>query len=296
MRLARAAAVGLLCGAVGCSTARSTPRATPAPGAAPVAEATPVEVPVVRTVPPGTPVPPGGAGALPTRPVKNPNAEAERKAGKAVGPIVSFAGAARADGFISKSVGKTDDGVPIFQNPVGSGFMIVIEGKPGISNLEVGRSIFKYDPSDPSLRPDLEIEVDRPLGDGSTDVCDARPPKFGGVPAINPPSFADNPTVNRTLNDLSCRFENFIESNASCTVDKNGDFSFVDHDSKVQFCMVVARAWNFPDGDTLVSVRLRDIEGNPGPVSRFVLSRKPNPTQPPRVRPTPTPTTSRRRE
>jgi len=295
MRIARAAAVLLLCGAIGCSSARSKTRATPAPAAAPVAEATPVELPTVRTVPAGTPVPAGGA-ALPTRPVKNPQAEAEKKAGKAVGPVVSHLGAARADGYVTAPVGKNAEGVPIYHNPVGAGFMIVVEGKPGISNLEVGRSIFKYDPREPLQRPDLEIEVDRPLGDGSTVVCDARPPKFGGVPAINPPSFADTATIDATLNDLSCRFETFIESASSCTVNKNGDFQFVNADSKVQFCMVVARAWNFPEGDTLVSVRLRDIEGNPGPVSRFILSRKPNPTPPPRERATPTPTVSRRRQ
>jgi hypothetical protein len=261
-----------------------------------VAEATPVEVPTVRTVPPGTPVPAGGA-ALPTRPVKNPQAEAEKKAGKAVGPVITHMGAARADGFLTKPVGKDSEGVPIYQNPVGSGFMIVIEGKPGISNLEVGRSIFKYgDPRDPSQRPDLEIEVNRPLGDGSPAVCDAKPPNFGGVPAINPPSFADNPTIDATLNDFSCRFETFIESSGACTVNKNGDFEFAEHDTKVQFCIVIARAWNFPEGETLVSARLRDIEGNPGPVSRFIMVRKPNPTPPPRPKATATPTVSRRRE
>ena len=295
MRLARAAAVVLLCGAVGCSSARSKPHAAPAPAASPVAQATPVELPTVRTVPPGTPAPAGGA-ALPTRPVKNPQAEAEKKAGKAIGPVVTYLGAARADGYTTSSSGKNAEGVPIYQNPVGSGFMVVVEAKPGISNLEVGRSIFKYDPKDPTSRPDLEIEVNRPLGDGSETVCDARPPKFGGVPAINPPSFAESPAVSAAVNDLSCRFETFIESSASCTVNKNGDFSFVSPDTKVQFCMVVARAWNFPEGETLVSVRLRDIEGNPGPVSHFILVRKPNPTPPPRQKPTPTPTVSRRRQ
>jgi hypothetical protein len=60
--------------------------------------------------------------------------------------------------------------------------------------------------------------------------------------------------------------------------------------------MVVAKAWNFPPGDTLVSVRLRDIEGNPGPVARFIIQHQPNPTQPPRAAATATPTVSRRRQ
>jgi hypothetical protein len=292
MRSGTAVAAALLCGAMGCSAMRSAPQATPA-APTPLPEPAPVSVP---TVPPGTPAPAGGA-PLPTRPVKNPNTEAEKKAGKVVGPIVTFAGLARADGQLTQPFGKDPAGIPIYRNPVGSGFVIVVEAKPGVSNVEVGRSIFKYDPQDPTQRPDLEIEVNRPLGDGSEAVCDARPPKIGGIPAIDPPSFAEkNPKVSAALNDLSCRFETFIESNSSCTVAKAGEFSFVDpKESKVQFCMVVAHAWNFPDGDTLVSVRLRDVDGNPGPVTRFIVRRQPNPTPPPRAMPSPTPTAPRRR-
>jgi hypothetical protein len=293
MRRGPVVALALLCGAIGCST-KAVQKAPPTPDF-PEAIATPVVVP---TVPPSTPVPPGGGAALPTRPVKNPKAEAEKKRGKQIGPIVTFAGAARADGYRIEPDGKNAQGYPIYINPVGSGFMIVVEGKPGISNLETGRSIFHHDPSDPTARPDLEIQVTRALGDGSAEVCDARKPKIGGIPAINPPSFAEKPRVSATINDLSCRFETFIESNASCTVDASGDFSFLNpKNSKVQFCMVVARSWAFQDGDTLVSVRLRDIEGNPGPVEHFVLRRKrvvPTPMLK-RALPTPTATAPRRR-
>jgi hypothetical protein len=254
--------------------------------------ATPV---AVKTVPPSTPLPPGAA-PLPTRPVKNPNAEADKKAGKSIGPVVTYAGAARADGNIMQPVGKNSKGYPIYNNFVGSGFMIVVEGKPGTGNIEVGRSIFRHDPNDPTQRPDLEIQANRPLGDGNPEVCDARRPKIGGIPAIDPPSFAETKEISSTLNDFSCRFETFIESNASCTLEQNGDFSFINHkESKVQFCMVVARSWSFPEGETLVSVRLRDIEGNPGPVSHFIVQRKRPPAQPVRVVPTPVPTPPRRR-
>jgi hypothetical protein len=291
MRRGTAAVLAILCGVIGCSTTRHT-KPTPAPQPIAHEPATPVVVP---TVPATTPLP-EGAPPLPTRPIKNPASEAEKRAGKTVGPIVTFAGMARADGQLTQPIGKSPEGYPIYRNPVGSGFMIVVEGKPGISNLEVGRSIFRYDPKDATARPDLEIEVTRPLGDGSAEVCDARRPKIGGVPAINPPSFADTPQVAATLNDMSCRFETFIESNASCTVDRSGDFSFVEPKaSKVQYCMVVARAWNFEQGDTLVSVRLRDIEGNPGPVAHFIMQRQSNPTPLARPKATVTPTAPRRR-
>jgi hypothetical protein len=173
--------------------------------------------------------------------------------------------------------------------------MIVVEGKPGLGNGEVGRSIFRYDEKDPTQRPDLEIEVNRPLGDGSAAVCDARRPTIGGVPAIDPASFAETPKVTAALNDFSCRFETFIESAGACTVKKTGDFTFVKPDTNVQFCMVVAKAWAFSDGQTVVSVRLRDVDGHPGPVSHFIVDRREMPATPPKVAPTPQPTPSRRR-
>src|SRR5215475_8883884 len=110
MRRARAAALAVLCGAVGCSTARHA-KPTPPP-ATPVVTEVPTPV-VVPTVPPSTPAP-SGAAPLPTRPVKNPEAEAEKRAGKAIGPVVTFAGIARADGQHTEPVGKNAQGETIF--------------------------------------------------------------------------------------------------------------------------------------------------------------------------------------
>lgn len=295
--LARIAAAAALFGGLSCSVLRSgkepvtTTKPTPVPEA--WNEAQPV---AIKTVPPATPVPTDAAGnpvpapTLKLRGVRNAATDEALKEHKLVGPTVTFAGIARADG---KPIEKTGmkNGIPVYTNYVGSGFMIVVEGAPGFSDLDVGKSIFRYEPDDPSARPDLEIQVDRPLGDGSADVCDARPPKFGGVPAIKPASFAETAAVSAAINDMSCRFEVFGESEYSCTVNKFGDFSFLDDKSAVQFCMVVARKWNFPDGDTTVSVRLRDREGNPGPISKFILHRekKPTPTPRPPIADTPTP-------
>jgi hypothetical protein len=291
MRRAAAVAGALLLGAIGCTTQESSNAPAPVEAAPP---------PTQRVVGVYTPTPaagePGAAPTLAVRPVGDDKASAAAKrAGKDIGPVITFAGIARADGARVEPAGKTAQGVTIYHHPVGSGFMVVIEGKPGISNVENGRSIYRYSADDPTQRPDLEIEVDRPLGDGSPAVCDARRPKIGGVPAIDPPSFAETETISATLNDLSCRFETFIESNASCTVNQYGDFEFLGKESKVQFCLVIARSWAFQSGDTLVSVRLRDTDGNPGPVSRFVLRYKPNPTPKKQPTPQPTPTVSRRR-
>lgn len=255
----------------------------------------PVPTPItIATVPVGTPTP-VDAKPLATRPIENPEAAKAKAAGKAIGPVITFLGIARADGRPYVADPQEKGGIPVFSNFVGSGFLLVVEAKPGISNVAIGRRIYVFDPDDPKKRPDLEIQVSRPLGDGSKDVCDARRPNIGGIAGIDPPSFAETAEVSATLNDLSCRFEIFTASGESCTLNKFGDFSFIEKDTDTQFCMVVARAWNFEYGDTLVSARLRDEKGNPGPVSKFWLRRpKARPTPRPVVR-TPQPTAPRRR-
>ena len=292
MRRAAAGVGAVLLGAIACSSTReSTSEPAPVEAAAPAQRVVGVYTPTPAAGSPDAPP------TLSVRPVGNEEAaSAAKRSGKDVGPVVTFAGIARADGRSVEPAGKTADGTPIYHHPVGAGFLMVVEGKPGISNSENGRSIYRYDANDPTQRPDLEIEVTRPLGDGSLAVCDARRPAIGGVPGIDPPSFADTPKVSAAINDLSCRFETFIESNASCTLNQYGDFEFLNKASKVQFCMVVARSWQFQPGDTLVSVRLRDTDGNPGPVSRFVLRYSPNPTPEKKAPAAPTPTVSRRRQ
>jgi len=301
----RSIAVAGLCAVfvatLSCTALRTTKE--PAVGkATPVPESWSSDEPVkVKTVPPPTPLPldeqgkPIAPPTLPVRGVRNEATDRALKENKLVGPEVTFAGIARADGKPIERDSVTRSGIPVYTNFVGSGFMMVIEARTGFSQLEVGRSIFRYEPDDPTARPDLEVQVDRPLGDGSKEVCDALPPKFGGIPAIKPANFAETPEISAAINDLTCRFEVFGESEYSCTVNNAGEFHFLNDKSEVQFCMVVARKWNFPDGDTTVSVRLRDREGNPGPVSKFILRKTERPTPTPRTPIPNTPTPVRRR-
>jgi hypothetical protein len=52
----------------------------------------------------------------------------------------------------------------------------------------------------------------------------------------------------------------------------SGDSGFVNSDATtIQFCGFIARVLEFPQGDTLVTVRLRDVGGNPGPVAQLVV-------------------------
>ncbi|HVO24280.1 MAG TPA: hypothetical protein VMW56_11685 [Candidatus Margulisiibacteriota bacterium] len=228
-----------------------------------------VEATPMPTVPPKTPTPEVAAAPLPTRPVGK---QAKAGKGAAIGPVVTFFGAARADGSTVEPV-SVEKGVPVYRSEVGSGFMLVVEVKAGESGYEPGRRVSAYVPGDPKVRPDLEIETSRDMGNGSPEVCDRQRPNIGGIPGINPPSFAETQKISDAINDFGCRFETFIESDGSCTLSKSGDYSFVSKDTTTQFCMIVARAYIFPVGKTLLSVRVRDSEGNPGPVKQMWIYR-----------------------
>jgi hypothetical protein len=228
----------------------------------------------VPTVPPSTPTPVPSATPIPTQ--RTGKAVKARK-GERIGPIVTFFGAARADGTSVEPKSVDKKGIPTYATAAGSGFMLVVEAKPGQSGFEPGRRVFAYVAGDPKSRPDLEIETNRDMGDGSPAVCDRTRPNIGGIPGITPPSFAETQRVSDAINDLACRFETFVQSDASCTQAREGEYSFIKKDSTVQFCMIVARAWAFPPGETLLSVRMRDGEGNPGPVKQMRILRPPQP-------------------
>ena len=130
--------------------------------------------------------------------------------------------------------------------------------------------------------PDLQIQVTRPLGDGSSLVCDDAPPMLGGVPAINPPSFDDTPSNADRLNDLACRFidggGNKIGrkcgDSTACVLGEDGIFGCVTTDATVQFCGFIGQALTFPPGDTLVTVRVRDVAGQPRRAAPVARSRR----------------------
>lgn len=195
------------------------------------------------------------------------------KAGETVGPVITFFGAARADGMPVEPTSVDKNGIPTYTSTAGSGFILVIEAKPGVGNKEVGRRLYAYVEDDPQVRGDLELISNRDLGDGSKSVCDRQRPTIGGVPAVNPASFEYTQSISNAINDLACRFENFVESDFSCTMDKNESYSFVDPSTTTQFCLIVARAYGFSEGTTELSVRVRDIDGNPGPVKKMRVFR-----------------------
>lgn len=231
----------------------------------------------VPTVPPSSPTPLPEAGAIPTRPIGKP-VKAEK--GKPIGPLVTFFGAVRADGYTVEPQSVDEHGIPTYLSSGGSGFMMVVEAKPGLSGFETARRVSAYEPDNPRSRPDLEIETSRDMGDGSAAVCDQMKPNIGGIPAVHPPNFAETQRISDAINDFACRFETHIQADDACTMNPSGDFAFAAKESATQFCMLVARAWAFPPGDTLLTVRVRDTEGNPGPIKQMRIRRPPAPPVP----------------
>jgi len=169
---------------------------------------------------------------------------------------------------------QVSNDIPLYTPPFGYGFSIIVEAKPGISGVRVGNSSFTDGGA-----PDLQIQVTRPLGDGSPLVCDDAPPILGGVPAINPPTFSDDTAILERLNDFSCRFVDgqndkvgrSCGETTACVLGFDGGFDCVADDTTMQFCGFIAQNVAFPAGDTLVTARVRDLQGNLGPARQLLI-------------------------
>lgn len=193
-----------------------------------------------------------------------------------VGPIIGFFGLVLPNDQLIDPDGVDPMGVPIYERPFGSGFSLVVEAGRVPPNPNVGSFAF-----DQFGRPDLQIQVNRPLGNGSALVCDDGKFQFeiGGVPAINPPNFADGQNISDRLNDFGCRFLNGAgQPVARACTDKfacirfdNGGFGCVSPNAQRQFCGQISQNLEFPVGDTLVTARVRDVEGNLGPPAQLIV-------------------------
>lgn len=201
------------------------------------------------------------------------------------GPAITYIGLASADGRPSAPLGRLEDGTLVYFRNAGFGFMVVIEASPSPDGSAIGLKVFDSVATDPSRRPDLQVQVDRPLGDGSAFICDEQ-----GVPAINPPSFGLEQPISDTLNDLACRFQVATTRGTTCTTDEFRQAAFVSPNSRAQFCFAVSGFVSFPNGDTYVTVSVRDQNGKLGPAARMVVRVGTGPVPPTFTPLPPTPT------
>lgn len=118
-------------------------------------------------------------------------------------------------------------------------------------------------------RPDLQIQANRPLGNGSVQVCDVTQ---GGVPAINPPRYdASDNNITAALLDFACRFQ-VLSGNDPCTLlDASREPKKLNSQSSIQYCLLSSGKATFPAGDTLVTARIRDKSGEVGPQAQIII-------------------------
>jgi hypothetical protein len=183
------------------------------------------------------------------------------------GPVVTYLGLAAANGSAITALGE-EDGIPVFYRPAPFGFRLVVEGATGASGRPPGLGVFASQPDEPALRPDLQVQVERPLGGGNPKVCEGNEDP-SGVPAVSPPDFSETQRVSNALNDLGCNFTAATSPTFGCTQNAFEIPAFLGIGTQVQFCAPVTGTIAFPDGDTLVTARLRDVDGNVGPLRQM---------------------------
>jgi hypothetical protein len=220
-----------------------------------------------------TPTTPATGGPSPTRTRTNsPTPTATSGSG---GPQITFFGLTRADDMLLEPTG-TSNGLPVYEPAFGFGFSLVVEAK-STTRFRPGNSTY----NDSGDAPDLQIQATRALGNGSTDVCDDMLPFLGGVPAIDPPRFDMEQSIADRINDFACRFidgsgekvaRQCSEFNA-CVLNSAGQFGCVTtpSDGVLQYCGFIGSALSFPPGDTLVSVRVRDVAGTLGELRQLIV-------------------------
>ncbi len=163
----------------------------------------------------------------------------------------------------------------------------MVEGAPGPDRAAVGPCAIGSDDEmgcstlDPSVFPDLQIEVSNPLGNGSPAVCDNTGANAGGVPAIFPPDFTPTQTNINIVTDFACRFLNGNGQpigramNDGCVNTGNCPNAegecYANSASRMQFCAAIQSADQFPVADTLVTARLRDVNGNVGVPAQIII-------------------------
>ncbi len=180
----------------------------------------------------------------------------------------------------------------VFRHAEGQ-FLLVVEAGLGTSNRAPGsEGVYSNNAIAPithsSGRPSLQVQSKRNLGNGSLKV-DCRTKPLGGVRGFSGLDFAAGTDVTTALTDMACRFEVTTSTATACTRNHNGDFAFLGSGSSRQYCFQVKTVDEFPLGENIVAVQLRDTSGNLGPRKEFVVVVEP-PTSTPSPTPTVTPT------
>ncbi len=188
---------------------------------------------------------------------------------------MTYFGIAETSGRLVTPLFFDGTGRPVYVRSQPRNFLIVVEAAAGPNGFAPGREVFRSVAGDPGARPDLQIQSTRPLGNGSLKVCDKDPvTSLGGVPGIEPPDFSpESQFVADALNDFACRFVPRTRGDEACTLNSLDVEAFVSPRSAVQFCFepAVGAEAAFPRDDTVLTVRVRDVQGALGDPIQIVV-------------------------
>jgi hypothetical protein len=209
----------------------------------------------------------------------------------AIGPQIAFFGVVAANGCFACNdpaciCGPTPTATPIL-DPLGrrvflignpSGFLLVLEAKPGTNGASVGTTVPPPTPGQ-SARPNLQVQSTSTLGNGSATICDTQRISAGGggVPGFNPPSFDPTPAITDALVDFACRFDAHVPG-VPCTLSGDGNDGTITPNlpgGSIQFCYRAELNTAFPLGDTVLTAQSQDASGahNLGPTVQIVVRR-----------------------
>jgi len=215
------------------------------------------------------------------------------------GPRITHLGIASISDFPVAPEPVEENGRRVYAWPQGFDFWLVIEAAPAADQRPLGVSTYAYKPGDPSVLPDLQVLVSNDLGNGNPAVCEGGDENVG-IPAVPSLTFSETDQVAAAVNDLGCRFDDGTgqplgrqSPDEACTKSPiTFDPGFIDPQTTVQFCALIARPFPFPGGDTTVAARVRDTRERLSLQEEIVVritGFDPTPTP---TRPTPTPTST----
>jgi len=164
---------------------------------------------------------------------------------------------------------RIEDGIEVFPAQDFNRGRVIVEVRRGANGRLPGSLLEVPAPDRSTIRPSLQIESNRPLGDGSEAVCDVA--TGGGVRPVPTPSFAEEQWITEALNDFACRFRGPINRREDgCAKSPNGEEGdFLGVGTLFQFCFDAAGREAFPPGETLLTVRVLDTSGTPGPTAQI---------------------------
>ncbi|MBP1684204.1 MAG: Thermophilic serine proteinase precursor [Deltaproteobacteria bacterium] len=168
----------------------------------------------------------------------------------------------------------TGQGPQVFAWPVGSGMKLVIETNVAVPTPNPFGC----------AGPGLQVESTNQLGTSATALCSGG--SFdstyrGSIPAVPIPHF-DSPDVVDALQSFATSFTTYTSS-GWCTPDPTGfpyEGRTIASGTTLQFCTyppAVTPYQRFPAGDTLLTARLVNAAGTPGPTKQIIV-RVPTPS------------------